>query len=171
MVKQLGESVKRLEGQLAAEYCDTFGSLIQQIRTETGIKIDTTDPKVVLDWVETWSEMRAMPNMSQAMLDERIKVLEKDLKKAKEHVERFDEVTEKINALKLKDLKREGEEIVRDVDSVASKIFGQSALAANEALTKTLHAKIDDIKTQVRNRVEYFHCICVKFPYFHFYFS
>lgn len=145
-MKQLSENVKRLEEKLAAQYRIDFGGLFQRIPT-----IDTSDTKVVLDWVETWTEYRHIarlkPNEFQAM----VKDLETHLGETKKKLQRYNELTAQINDLK--ELQREGEEIVDDVDSVAVKHFGPSALSASTALTNTLREQIDCITVQVRNRV------------------
>lgn len=143
-VKQLEENVIRLEKQLAAKYRTDFAELFQQIPT-----IDQNDSKAVLNWVETWKQYRNIAALNQTMIGDLETKL--DVVKKKEH-EYNDRAAQK-NAL-LEDLKREGEWIVADLDSLALKFFGPSALSANMALASSLRETIDCIKIQVRNRLK-----------------
>lgn len=142
-VKQLGDNVKRLEEELAAQYRIDFGGLFQQMP-----EIKTSDAKTVLDWVDTWTQYRYIARVKQSDFDAMIKQLEANLDLAKKQAKRYNDLTAQINALE--NLKQEGAKIVSDVDSVAVKLFGPSALSANKALSDTLHQTIDCIIDQVR---------------------
>lgn len=145
-VVQFREDVDRLERELAAQYLSEFADLFQQIPT-----IDTNDPKAVVDWIETWKEFRNISQLDSKTFQTMIADLEAKLAAVEKREQHYNGLEQRKHAL-LSELKQEGQEIVKDVDSVALKVFGQSALSANTALADSLRETIDCIKVQVSRR-------------------
>lgn len=155
-VNQLQENVKRLKQELAAKYLTDFADLFQRIPVT-----DKSDPDAVLNWVETWKEYRNISKLDRKTFQTMIGDLETQLDMVKNKEQKYNDLTQRKHAL-LEEMKREGEKIVDNVESVVLNLFGPSALSANMALANTLRETIDCIKVQVRSS-SYLYSIFVEF--------
>lgn len=141
-LKQHEENLKRLEQKLAAKYLDAFPDLFQQNNT-----VNKSDPKAVLNFVETWKQFRNFSISDAGMILAMIKDMRNEINTAKKMEQQYNDLLRQRMALDLEDLKNEGEEIVENVDRFVTR----PAVVTNEALASALRETIDCRKVQVRN--------------------
>lgn len=136
----LEENVNQLQDALAAEYLANHADLFQQIPT-----VDQTDTESILKVIDMWKQYRNVLNNNPEQIQAMITGLETQLNQPMEMERQIDA------AMDLETLKRNGREVAPNVDNVAVKQFGPSAISLSMALANSLGLTIECLKVQVSN--------------------